>query len=105
MCAAMRATARPLEGLVPCSWYSPPFQSGSAMIAWRPTSWKAMFCAEWRAAQAMGTAAHTIGIGRGPLQHLHAAHRAANHTEQLVDAQMLDQPLLRPHHVSDRDQR
>ena len=23
-------------------------QSGSAMTAWRPTSWKAMFCAEWR---------------------------------------------------------
>ena len=24
------------------------------MIAWRPTSWKAMFCAEWRAAVAIG---------------------------------------------------
>ena len=29
------------------------------MIAWRPTSWKAMFCAEWRAAQAIGTAENT----------------------------------------------
>ncbi len=29
------------------------------MIAWRPTSWKAMFCAEWRAAVAIGTAAKT----------------------------------------------
>ena len=29
------------------------------MIAWRPTSWKAMFCAEWRAAAAIGTAAKT----------------------------------------------
>jgi len=29
------------------------------MIACRPTSWKAMFCAEWRAAEAIGTAAKT----------------------------------------------
>ena len=26
------------------------------MIAWRPTSWKPMFWAEWRAAEAMQTA-------------------------------------------------
>ncbi len=76
------------------------------MIAWRPTSWKAMFCAQWRAAQAIGTTARTqSGIGRRPLQHLHAAHRAADHRQQLVDAQMLDQALLRPHHVADGDQR
>ena len=30
--------------------------SGSAITAWRPTSWKAMFCAEWRVAQAIGSA-------------------------------------------------
>ena len=29
------------------------------MIAWRPTSWKAIFCAEWRAVEAMTTAAAT----------------------------------------------
>ena len=29
------------------------------MTACRPTSWKAMFCDEWRAAQAIGTAAKT----------------------------------------------
>ena len=29
------------------------------MIAWRPTSWKAMFCAECRVAQAIGIAANT----------------------------------------------
>ena len=29
------------------------------MIACRPTSWKAMFCAEWRAALAIGTALNT----------------------------------------------
>ena len=30
------------------------------MMAWRPTSWKAMFWAVWRAAVAMGTAAKTF---------------------------------------------
>ena len=29
------------------------------MIACRPTSWKAMFCAEWRAADAITTAERT----------------------------------------------
>jgi hypothetical protein len=29
------------------------------MMAWRPTSWKAMFWAEWRAAAAMGRAEKT----------------------------------------------
>ena len=48
---------------------------------------------------------HTSGIGCCPLQHLHAAHRAADHGQQPVNAQMLDQPLLGPHHVADGDQR
>ena len=65
-----------------------------------------MFCAEWRAAQAIGiTAAHPFGIGRRPLQRLHAAHRAAHHRQQFCDTQMLDQHGLRPHHVADGDQR
>ena len=29
------------------------------MTAWRPTSWKAMFWAEWRGAVAIGMAANT----------------------------------------------
>lgn len=29
----------------------------------------------------------------------HAAHRAAEHAEQFLDAEMVDQHLLRPHHV------
>ena len=71
------------------------------MIAWRPTSWKAMFCAEWRAAAAIGTAReHALGIARRPLQHLHAAHRAADHAEQPLDAEMVDQQRLRAHHVA-----
>ncbi len=32
------------------------------MIAWRPTSWKAMFCEEWREALAMGTAENTRSL-------------------------------------------
>ncbi len=60
-----------------------------------------MFCAEWRAAQAIGAAAKTRS---GKLvQDLHAAHRAADDAEQRVDAEMIDQQLLRPHHVADRD--
>ena len=46
MWAAMRATARPFRGDAPASKYRPFRQSGSAMIACRPTSWKAMFCEE-----------------------------------------------------------
>ena len=48
---------------------------------------------------------HAVGIARRPLQHLHAAHRAADDAEQLLDAEMIDQQLLRPHHVADRDDR
>ena len=29
------------------------------MIAWRPSSWKAMFCAEWRVDHAVGIAENT----------------------------------------------
>ena len=44
-----------------------------------------------------------LRIGRGPLQHLHAAHRAAGHREQRVDAEMVEQHGLRPHHVAHGD--
>src|SRR5438045_3412217 len=44
-----------------------------------------------------------LGIARGPLQDLHRAHRAADDGEQGIDAEMLEQQLLRPHHVVDRD--
>ncbi len=76
------------------------------MIAWRPTSWKAMFCAEWRAAVGDRHGGEdALGIGRGPLQHLHPAHRAADDAEELLDAEMVDEALLRPHHVGDGDER
>jgi hypothetical protein len=44
-----------------------------------------------------------LGIGRRPLQGLHAPHGAAGDTEELVDLQMLDQELLGPHHIGDGD--
>ena len=63
-----------------------------------------MFCEECQAAVAIGTAVNTRSrVARGPLQHLHAAHRAADHAEQLVDAEMVDQAHLRVHHVADGD--
>jgi hypothetical protein len=68
------------------------------MIACRPTSWNAMFCAEWPIACA-------ARIARGPLQHLHAAHRAADHAEQVRDAEMVEECRLHAHHVGDGDHR
>ena len=65
-----------------------------------------MFCAEWRVAQAIGSAQNTrFGIARRPLQHLHAAHRAAGDREQRVDAELVEQHRLRAHHVADGDDR
>ena len=65
-----------------------------------------MFCAEWRVAPAIGSAENTRSrIARRPLQHLHAAHRAAGDREQRVDAEMVEQHRLRAHHVADGDDR
>ena len=46
-----------------------------------------------------------LRIVRRPLQHLHPAHRAADHGEQGVDAQRLDQHRLGADHVGDGDHR
>ena len=63
-----------------------------------------MFCAEWRVEQAIASVENTrCGIGRGPLQRLHAAHRAADHAEQRLDAEAIDQHGLRAHHVGNGD--
>ena len=76
------------------------------MIAWRPTSWKAMFCAECaRGAGDRYGRDHAFGIARGPLQRLHAAHRSAGDAKQLLDAQRIEQHGLGAHHVADGDQR
>jgi len=65
-----------------------------------------MFCAGVirRAGDRQG-GEHRVRVARRPLQHLHGAHRAAEHREQPRDAQMVDQPLLRPHHVVYRHRR
>ena len=46
-----------------------------------------------------------VGKARRPLQHLHAAHGAADDAEQGLDAERVDQHGLRPHHVADGDER
>ena len=50
-------------------------------------------------------AEHALGIARGPLQHLHAAHRAARHREQRVDAKLVEQHRLGTHHVANGNDR
>jgi hypothetical protein len=48
---------------------------------------------------------HALRIGRSPLQHLHAAHRAADDAEQCFDAQAIEQHGLRADHVGNCDDR
>ena len=48
---------------------------------------------------------HALRIGGGPLQRLHAAHRAADHGKQRVDPQAIQQHGLRAHHVGNGDDR
>ena len=72
------------------------------MMAWRPTSLNAICCALCRAVVAIGIARdHAIGIGHRPFERLHAAHRSAGHGQQPLDAEMIDQHLLQPHHVAE----
>ncbi len=48
---------------------------------------------------------HAVRISRGPLQRLHASHRAADDAQQRFDAETIEQHRLRPHHVRYRDDR
>jgi hypothetical protein len=48
---------------------------------------------------------HALGVARHPLEHLHAAHRSADHAEQLINAEPVDQAHLRIDHVADGDDR
>ena len=48
---------------------------------------------------------HAVLVGRGPFEHMHAAHRAAEHAQHLLDAEMIEQPRLRAHHVGHGDDR
>jgi hypothetical protein len=44
-------------------------------------------------------------IARGPLQYLHATHRAARNRKQRLDADMIQEHRLGAHHVAHRDDR
>ena len=46
---------------------------------------------------------HALRIARGPFQNLHAAHRTADHREELLDTKMIEQHRLCPYHVADGD--
>ena len=48
---------------------------------------------------------YPLRIARRPLQHLHAAHRAAGDREQRIDAQIVEQHRLRAYHVAHGDDR
>ena len=59
------------------------------MIAARATAEKAMFCAVSRAlAQITRPAPQVVGVVERPLQHLHAAERAADRRERPLDAEV-----------------
>jgi hypothetical protein len=44
-----------------------------------------------------------VGIVDGPAQDLHPADRAADHGQKVPDAQLVEQQLLDPDHVGNRD--
>jgi len=45
---------------------------------------------------------HVVRVTDAPLQHLHAAHRGADHGDDVIDAKLLlHQAVLRLHHVAD----
>ena len=46
--------------------------------------------------------AHPVRIGDRPLEHLHPAHRAADHRVPPAHAEVVGEPGVHPHHVSDR---
>ena len=77
------------------------------MTAWRPTSWKAMFCDEWRAPVAIGSAREdAVRDSSPPIRSTCMPPiEPPTHAEQLLDAEMVEQHRLRAHHVADGDDR
>ena len=72
-------------------------------MARRPVLQYAICWAVAAAQVAMGTSdADPVGEHHPPLEHLHPAHRAADHAGPPVDAERVGQPGLHPHHVADR---
>ena len=106
MCAAMRATASPLPGRVAVLQIAPaaPVRVGHDGLA--PDLVEGDVLRRVSRAVAIGIAANTrSGIARRPLQHLHAAHGAAEHAEQALDPEPVEQHRLGAHHVADGDER
>lgn len=106
MCAAMRATARALGRTL----------AGGVIVAAAPVRVRDHRLAAdlvkgdvlrgmARRGRDRDRREHAFGKVAGPLQHLHAAHRAASHGEQRIDSQVVDQAGLRAHHVADRHHR
>ncbi len=105
MCAAMRATARPLRGVVPAAQQSPgPIGIGHHRLAADFMEGDVLRRVPGRRRNRQG-GEDAFLVTRSPFQDLHAAHRAAHHGEQLVYAQMIDQAGLRFDHVADGNHR
>ena len=105
MCAAMRATARPFSGRVPSSEVAAaaPVRIGHDGLPADLVEGDVLRGVLRRGGDRHARENTRSGIARRPLQHLHAAHRAACDAEQAVDAEMVDQHGLRAHHVADGD--
>ena len=106
MCAAIRATPRPRCGWVPSLEIASaaPVRIGHHRLPAELVK-RDVLRRMARGAGDRQRREHALGIGRGPLQRLHAAHRAADHAEQRLDAQPIDQHGLRAHHVGNGDDR
>ena len=104
MCAPMRATARPRRGAVPSDEIAAvaPLRIGHHGLAADLVEGDVLRRVPRRAGDRQ-RGEHAVRIARRPLQHLHAAHRAAGHREQRLDPELVEQHGLRPHHVADGD--
>ena len=104
ICAAMRATANPLRGalaLVEIASLTP-VGIGHDRLAPDLVEGDVLRGVARGAGDRHGRE-DAVLIGRRPFEHLHAAHGAAKHAEHVRDAEMIEKPGLRPHHVGDGD--
>ena len=106
MCPAIRATASPRCGWVPAFEIAPvmPVRIGHHGLPAEFVKRDVLRRMACRAGDRQRRE-HALRIGGGPLQHLHAAHRAADHAEQRLDAEPVEQHGLRAHHVGNGDDR
>ena len=106
MCAAIRATASPFFGFVPLRDVVAARPIGIGHDRLTPHFVERDVLRRMpRRGRKRQRREHALGIARRPLQHLHAAHRSAGRAEQTVDAKVIEQHRLRPHHVANGDDR